>query len=159
MQTHGIDACALRLELSERSLGTDLDWSRLVLPRLLNQHILLGVDNFGAGLASLTMLTDLQPDFIKVDRSLIAALPNLPRAQHLTRVGGLFAAQIGSLAIAEGIETQVQLDTLRELGFEHGQGRLIAAPMSGAETADWLQLAARSHDQLLTENSWQMKLH
>ncbi|WP_410760381.1 putative bifunctional diguanylate cyclase/phosphodiesterase [Halochromatium sp.] len=159
LQTHGVDACALRLELSERSLGTDLDWSRLVLPRLLNQHILLGVDNFGAGLASLTMLTDLQPDFIKVDRSLVAALPNLPRAQHLARIGCLLAEQIGSLAVAEGIETQGQLDTLREFGFEHGQGRLIAAPMSGAETAGWLQLAARAHDQPLTENSWQMKLH
>lgn len=159
LQTHGIDACALRLELSERSLGTDLDWSRLVLPRLLNQHILLGVDNFGAGLASLTMLTDLQPDFIKVDRSLIAALPNLPRAQHLARVGCLFAAQIGSLAIAEGIETTAQLDTLRELGFEHGQGRLIAAPMSGDETASWLQLAARAHDQLMTDSTWQQQLH
>ncbi|MBK5932224.1 putative bifunctional diguanylate cyclase/phosphodiesterase, partial [Halochromatium salexigens] len=159
LQRHGIDACTLRLELSERSLGTDLDWSRLVLPRLLNQHILLGVDNFGAGLTSLTMLTDLQPDFIKVDRSLVAALPNLPRAQHLARIGCLFAAQVGSLAIAEGIESNTQLGTLRELGFEHGQGRLIAPPMSGAETADWLQLAARAHDQPLTERAWQMKLH
>lgn len=159
LQTWGIDASAIRLELSEGSLGSDLDWSRHVLPRLLNQHILLGVDNFGAGLASLTVLADLQPDFIKIDRRLVASLATLPRAQHLARAGRLFAGELGSLAIAEGIETDAELETLRELGFEHGQGRLIAAPMSGDETTSWLQLAAQHHEPAAEREGWQRQLH
>ncbi|NBC49591.1 MAG: EAL domain-containing protein [Gammaproteobacteria bacterium] len=146
LQHHGIDASAIRLEVSERSLGTDVDWSHNVLPRLLNQHILLGIDNFGAGLASLTTLTDLQPDYIKIDRSLIASLATFPRAQSLTRAGRTLAHDIGALAIAEGVETMDQLETLHELGIEYGQGQLIAAPMSGADTASWIQLADRSQD-------------
>jgi|GEM_PF-2069634 len=159
MQRHHIDACSIRLEITERSLGIDLDWSRHVLPRLLNQHVLIGLDNFGAGLASLTMLTDLQPDYIKLDRRLVAGLSSLPRAQNLARVARLFATEIGCLSIAEGIETNAQLETLRELGFEHGQGHLIAAPMSGAETTSWLQLAARTHRQPEAERSRAWQLH
>lgn len=159
LQFHGIDASALRLELSEDALGADLDWSHQVLPRLLNQQILLGVDNFGAGLASLTLMADLRPDYIKIDRRLIGALATLPRAQTLTRAARQFASETGAFAIAEGIETNAQLETLRELGLEHGQGRLIAAPMSGAEMAHWLQLAARAHDQPQGERSWQHQLH
>lgn len=159
LQTWGIDATAIRLELSEGSMGTDLDWSRHVLPRLLNQHILLGIDDFGAGPASLAVLADLQPDFIKIDRGLVASLATLPRAQQLARAGRLFASELGCLAIAQGIETNTQLDTLRELGFEHGQGHLIAAPMTGDEAASWLQLAAQSHDPLTDQGRWWRQLH
>lgn len=158
-QHHNVDVGAIRLELSERSLGVDLDWSHHVLPRLLNQHVLLGIDNFGAGLASLTMLTDLQPDYIKIDKGLVAVLATLPRAQNLANAARLFTAETGSLAIAEGIETNIQLETLRELGFEHGQGHLIAAPMSGDETANWLQIATRAHDSPRDEKGWQRHLH
>jgi diguanylate cyclase (GGDEF)-like protein len=159
LQSWGIDATAIRLELSESSLGTDLDWSRHVLPRLLNQQILLGVDDFGAGPASLAVLAELQPDFIKIDRRLIASLATLPRAQQLARAGRLFAAELGSLAIAQGIETPSQLETVRELGFEHGQGHLIATAMTGAETTSWLQLAAQSQEPLAAHNGWQRQLH
>jgi len=120
---------------------------------------LLGVDNFGAGLASLTVLADLQPDFIKIDRRLVASLATLPRAQHLARAGRIFASELGSLAIAEGIETNAELETLRELGFEHGQGHLIAAPMSGDETTSWLQLAAQHHEPAAEREGWQRQLH
>jgi diguanylate cyclase (GGDEF)-like protein len=159
LQAHAIDPSTIRLELSEGSLGTDLDWSTQVLPRLLNQHLLIGIDNFGAGLASLKVLTELEPDYIKVDRRLIAALATLPRAQNLARAARQFATDAGMLAIAEGIETKTQLESLRELGFEYGQGRLIASPMSGAETASWLQLVARAHDQSQGDDAWQRQLH
>lgn len=159
LQSWGIDANTIRLELSDESLGADLDWSRHVLPRLLNQHILLGIDNFGAGLASMTVLADLQPDFIKIDRRLVASLTTLPRAQRLARAAHIFAAELGSLAIAEGIETNAELETLQELGFEHGQGRLIAAPMSGDETTSWLQLAAQHHEPAAEREGWQRQLH
>ncbi|MBK5938956.1 hypothetical protein CCR96_06765 [Halochromatium roseum] len=158
-QRLNVDAGAIRLELSERSLGVDLDWSHHVLPRLLNQQVLLGIDNFGAGLASLTMLTDLQPDYIKIDKRLVAVMATLPRAQHLARAARLFTAETGCLAIAEGIETNIQLETLLELGFEHGQGHLIAGPMSGSETASWLQLAARAHEQPRGDSLWRRQLH
>lgn len=158
-QRLNVDPGAIRLELSERSLGVDLDWSHHVLPRLLNQQVLLGIDNFGTGLASLTMLTDLQPDYIKIDKQLVAVMATLPRAQNLARAARLFTTETGSLAIAEGIETQIQLETLRDLGFEHGQGRLIAAPMCGSEAANWLQLATRAHEQPRDDGLWQRQLH
>jgi len=159
LQQYRIDASDIRLEISERSLGADIDWSFHVLPRLLNQHILLGIDNFGAGLASLTTLTDLQPDYLKIDRSLVASLATLPRAQSLARAGRLLAQDIGCLAIAEGIETEAQLETLREMGFEHGQGRLIAAPMAGADIAAWIQLADRCQEPLLPDQPKSRHLH
>jgi diguanylate cyclase (GGDEF)-like protein len=160
LQRDGIDASAIRLEIAEHSLGANVDWSSYVLPRLLNQHILLGIDNFGAGLASLTSLMDLQPDYIKIDRSLIASLPTLPRAQNLARAGRMLAHDLGCLAIAEGIETADQLAMLRELGFEHGQGQLIAAPMSGPDIVHWLQMMDRHPEHVISsEPSRRHQLH
>lgn len=158
-QAYGVDASTIRLELAENSLGANLDWSRQVLPRLLNQHILFGIDHFGAGVASLTMLTDLQPDYIKLDQRLVGTLPTSTRAQNLARAAQLFAAETGCLAIADGIETNSHLESLRELGFEHGQGSLIAAPMSSDDTTSWLQLAARAHDKPQTDRAQQWQLH
>jgi EAL domain-containing protein (putative c-di-GMP-specific phosphodiesterase class I)/GGDEF domain-containing protein len=159
LNTEGVDASSIRLELSERAFGFDQEWSQQVLPRLLNQHILLGIDNFGTGLASLTLLTDLQPDYIKIDRSLVQALSTFPRAQNLARAARLFTTETGALAIAEGIETNSQLEALRELGFEHGQGHLIALPMSGSETADWLRLASGGHERTLPASERPRQLH
>lgn len=148
LHRYGIDATAVRLEIAERSLGIggNDNWSQVVLPHLLNQFVLLGIDNFGDGLASLTTLTDLQPDYLKLDRRLVSSVARLPRAQSLARSSCLLATNIGCMAIAEGIETLEQLETLRDLGFEHGQGTFIAAPMSGQDIVTWVQLSDGRHD-------------
>ena len=70
----------------------------------------------------------LQPDIIKLDRSLIDGIDADPARRALSRALHHFAAEIGADLVAEGIERTADLDTLIELGITYGQGFLLATP-------------------------------
>ena len=94
----------------------------------LGPHVQLSVDDAGAGYATLHHVLALQPDYVKLDRSWVAGIDeNRPR-QAL--VAGLvsFADRTGCKLVAEGIETTTELETLRELRVELGQGFLLGRP-------------------------------
>lgn len=86
------------------------------------------VDDAGAGHASLRHIIELRPDFVKLDRHLVSGIAGDPIRQAL--VAGMlhFAASIGVLIVAEGIETQAERLTLQTLGVEFGQGYLFGRP-------------------------------
>ena len=88
----------------------------------------LAVDDAGAGYASLRHILMLHPDLIKLDREWVEAIESDAARQAL--VAGLrhFAASIGAQLVAEGIETESELATLRAIGVELGQGYLFARP-------------------------------
>ncbi len=88
----------------------------------------LAVDDAGAGFASLRHIVELRPDFVKLDRSLVADIDADPARQAL--VSGLrhFARATHCRLIAEGIETEAELATLRKLEIRLGQGYLLGLP-------------------------------
>lgn len=88
----------------------------------------IAVDDSGHGLASLHRVTELHPDFIKLNRTLTR---DIDRDATRRILGGALmsvAGEIGAAVIAEGIETSAELETLRSLGIAFGQGYLIARP-------------------------------
>jgi EAL domain-containing protein (putative c-di-GMP-specific phosphodiesterase class I) len=88
----------------------------------------LAIDDAGAGFASLRHILRLQPDFIKLDVSLVAGVENDPSQQALA-VGLIsFAEKIGATIVAEGIENESALIALRALGVEYGQGYFLGRP-------------------------------
>ena len=93
----------------------------------------LAVDDAGAGYASMRHILTLRPDLIKLDRDWVEAIEGDAARQAL--VAGLqhFAQSLGAKLVAEGIETEPELDTLRRIGVELGQGYLFARP-APAET-------------------------
>jgi EAL domain-containing protein (putative c-di-GMP-specific phosphodiesterase class I)/CheY-like chemotaxis protein len=88
----------------------------------------IAIDDAGAGFASLRHVVRLSPEFIKLDRALIVDIDSDPSQRALASALIAFAEQTGATIVAEGIETQPQLDTLRELGVSMGQGFYLAPP-------------------------------
>jgi PAS domain S-box-containing protein len=98
----------------------------------LGPDIRLAVDDAGAGVANFNHLAELRPDFLKIDIGLVRGVHEDLGRQAV--VAGLvhFAAASGCQVIAEGIETDAELATVRNLGVTLGQGYLLARP-AGAE--------------------------
>ena len=89
------------------------------------------IDDAGAGFSSFKHILDLGPDVIKLDLSLTRDIDSDPLRRALAASLLAFADEIGATIVAEGIETQAELETLRTLGITHGQGYLLATPAPG----------------------------
>jgi EAL domain-containing protein (putative c-di-GMP-specific phosphodiesterase class I) len=115
------------LEITEHSAIAD--YARLIERiRLLGARVRLAVDDAGSGYASLRHVLELSPDIVKLDIALVRGIDADPARQGI--VAGLvhFGRQIDCTLIAEGIETEAELATLRRLGVRLGQGFLVGMP-------------------------------
>jgi diguanylate cyclase (GGDEF)-like protein/PAS domain S-box-containing protein len=130
-----IDPNLLEFELTESILMSDSEDAVRVLDNMKRCGIRLSVDDFGTGYSSLAYLRRFPLDSLKIDRAFI---------RHITTDSGeaTIAKAIISLAhslklrvVAEGVETQAQLDFLREYACDEMQGYLFARPMSAADCA------------------------
>ncbi|MGH8171867.1 MAG: EAL domain-containing protein, partial [Rhodanobacteraceae bacterium] len=88
----------------------------------------LAIDDAGAGFASLRHVLRLEPDFIKLDMSITHGIDAQIRHQSLASALLTFANGTSASIVAEGIETQGELDTLRRLGVTYGQGHYLGFP-------------------------------
>ena len=118
----------LVLELTEHDPIPDYDEIQRAVRRF-GSPVRLSIDDAGAGYACLTHVLTLEPAFVKLDRGWITGIDTDPARQAL--VAGLesFASRVGCTLIAEGIETQSELDTVRGLGVDLGQGFLLGRPV------------------------------
>jgi EAL domain-containing protein (putative c-di-GMP-specific phosphodiesterase class I) len=117
------------VEITEHEAVENYAVTRLVLGRLRAAGARIAVDDTGAGFASLRHVLMLQPDVIKLDLSLTRDVDVDRRQQALVRAVTAFSAQVGATVLAEGVETQEQLDTLREIGVRLGQGWHLGVPV------------------------------
>ena len=115
------------LELSEQQLVTDYDAVRAAL-RSTGDGVRWSIDDAGSGFASLRHILQLEPAFIKLDRSWVEAVDADPAKQAM--IAGLchFAQHTGAQLIAEGIETEPERAVLCDLGVVLGQGFLLGRP-------------------------------
>jgi EAL domain-containing protein (putative c-di-GMP-specific phosphodiesterase class I)/AmiR/NasT family two-component response regulator len=123
-----VDAARIVLELTEHAPIKSYQRLNAALERLRSIGVRLAIDDAGAGFASLRHILQLNPDFIKLDRTLINRIDGDRSQQALA--GGLisFATGIGAAIVAEGIERAEDLQALVGLGVEYGQGYLLAKP-------------------------------
>jgi len=120
----GLEPEALVFELTE-SVFSDSDQHVKMLRGLRQLGPKLGIDDFGTGYSSLSYLRRFDVDVLKIDRSFVADLET-QRGCKVTRAIVQMAQDLGMPVIGEGIETQQQLTTLRELGCPLGQGHLLS---------------------------------
>lgn len=99
-----------------------------ILREIRGKGINLAVDDLGAGYSNLKYIADLSPEFVKLDRALIAGLQGESRAQLLVTAIVRLCDDLGASVIAEGIETPDELAALRAAGVRFGQGYLFARP-------------------------------
>ena len=123
------DPRSIVLEFSEREPVTDLTRLQRIAAELRGRGFRIAVDDAGAGHASMRVIAELRPEFIKVDRSLINTI-DTDRARRALVVALLsFSGHIGSRLVAEGIETGAEKDTLLSLGVQFGQGWALGLPV------------------------------
>jgi EAL domain-containing protein (putative c-di-GMP-specific phosphodiesterase class I)/CheY-like chemotaxis protein len=116
------------IEITENSVIDDFDRMRDMVRQLRAHGFRVAVDDAGAGYAGLQTMVEIEPDFIKLDMSLIRGVDTSVVKQRLVRTLRDFCREATITLIAEGIETVRQLETLRQLGVTHGQGFLFGLP-------------------------------
>jgi EAL domain-containing protein (putative c-di-GMP-specific phosphodiesterase class I) len=125
------------LELTEHLAVTDYPPLRSRLDALRQRGIRIAVDDAGSGLASFRHILQVAPEIIKLDRAVIGGIDTDPARRALAAAAVMFAAEIGALVIAEGIETPAELATVRSLGVPAVQGYLLGRPT--VDTSRWTQ--------------------
>jgi len=129
----GADPAAISLEITETVLMHDVEASVSVLTDLKALGVRLYVDDFGTGYSSLTYLQRFPVDGVKVDRSFVAGLGTRHDDGAIVRgVIGL-AHGLGLVTVAEGVETQDQLDHLIDLRCDIAQGFYLGRPAPAEE--------------------------
>jgi EAL domain-containing protein (putative c-di-GMP-specific phosphodiesterase class I)/DNA-binding NarL/FixJ family response regulator len=123
-----VDLKRVIVEITEHAPVADYDVLADALGPLRNSGVRLAVDDAGSGFASLRHILRLSPDVIKLDRALTSEVDNDPAREALAAALIVFAERIGSTVVAEGIEREAELLTLRSLGVAYGQGYFLARP-------------------------------
>lgn len=116
------------LELTEQEAIADVDAVRADLEEWTGRGARVALDDVGAGYAGLQQVVHLQPEFLKLDRSLIVGIDGdrVRQAMVASLLG--FAGEVGTTIIAEGVETTAELRWLRDAGVHLAQGYLLARP-------------------------------
>jgi len=115
-------------EITERSAIEDFSAFTKVLHHYRDQGFQIAVDDAGAGYSSLQAISEIQPDYIKVDRSLISKIHENNVKKHILDAFVTFAKKMDSTIIAEGIELEEELEAVIQLGIDCGQGYYISRP-------------------------------
>ncbi len=122
---HSVDSRNVIIELTEHLHVEDYPALIGAVRRIRATGARLAIDDTGAGFASFSSILQLAPDLIKLDRILTTGVDVDPARQALAGALVTFAAATGAKVIAEGIETDGELHTIRHLGIGYGQGYLL----------------------------------
>jgi diguanylate cyclase (GGDEF)-like protein/PAS domain S-box-containing protein len=138
----GVEPEALCIEVTESAMIHEVALE--TLRELKDRGISIALDDFGVGFSSLSQIRELpQLDAIKVDRSFTAGLGENKSDGAVVRAVLSLAGTLGLVAVAEGVETEEQLERLRRLGCDIGQGFLLSQPRPAVELESYLRSAER----------------
>ena len=125
--------CGIDLEITETGLLHDVEGASRKLRELRSAGLRIALDDFGTGYSSLGLLSKLPVDLVKIDRSFITGLPQDKASVTLvSSVIGL-ASAFGLRVVAEGVETDGQLEILRKMGCDQSQGYLHSRPVAAEQ--------------------------
>jgi diguanylate cyclase (GGDEF)-like protein len=128
LRRENMEACDLKLEITESVLMEHPESAMLKLRGLRELGVSIGIDDFGTGYSSLSYLQRFPIDTLKVDRAFVSGMEEQGNRVIVRTVVSL-AHNLGYDVVAEGIETAAQLEELTGLGCDLGQGFLYARPM------------------------------
>lgn len=119
------------LEVTEHAVVADYQPLLAALRPYRQRGLRVAIDDVGTGYAGLGHLVQLQPDIIKVDRSIVEMLDTEPTRTVAAGALARMADHLGARLVAEGVERPATLTAARELGFTHAQGYLLGRPAAG----------------------------
>ena len=129
----GLQGHHLNIEITESTLIENIQAIVVLLKQLKTEGFTVTIDDFGTGYSSLSYLHQLPVDAFKIDRSFVMAMEESRRNSDIVETIITLSNRLGLAAIAEGVETQAQLEHLQRLGCERAQGYWFAKPLSATE--------------------------
>jgi diguanylate cyclase (GGDEF)-like protein/PAS domain S-box-containing protein len=136
---HALSGQQIELEITERALVADIETTRPLLQRLRVLGVKVAIDDFGTGYSNLAVLHRLPLSRLKIDRSFISDIDSRRSAQEICRAVCALAGSLELKVVAEGVESSPQLELIRGLGCDAGQGYVFAKPMRLPELQRWLK--------------------
>jgi len=124
----GFDPGCLQLEIVETIAMGDAEKSGQVLAQLKALGVRLGIDDFGTGYSSLSRLRRIPVDTLKIDRAFISNMDSDPESREIVRIIIMLAHNLGLKVVAEGTETEEQINQLKQLNCEMAQGYFFSRP-------------------------------
>jgi len=129
----GLDPACLKIELTESSIIENNHNSTMVFEKLKAMGVQIQIDDFGVGYSSLSYLSKYPIDALKIDQSFVNQMDKNGNQLKIIQAIVNLTHRLGVDVIAEGIETNDQLDQLKNLDCKFGQGYLIYKPLSKEE--------------------------
>jgi diguanylate cyclase (GGDEF)-like protein len=135
----GITGDALELELTEGTILRNLQESAARMSELRSMGVRIAIDDFGVGYSPLTYLNRLPLDVVKIDRSFISQITHQSGTLPVVHTITVLAHQRGMKVVAEGVETEGELELVHAARCDAVQGYLISPPMNAAQMAGLLR--------------------
>ena len=137
-EKYGISPKSVTIEITESGLIKELSNTLDILTRLRMKQVQLSIDDFGTGYAMMQQLKNIPATELKIDKSFVMDLQVNDSDRIMVLKTIELGHELGLQVIAEGVETQEQLDFLRLKGCDHAQGYLFSRPIPPKELVSWL---------------------
>ena len=151
LQDQGVPASWLALEITENVLISEAESPWNTLQALKKLGVTLMLDDFGTGYSSLSYLKRFPVDVLKIDRSFVDGVGSESEDSAIVKAVVRMARALELGVIAEGVETEGQVEALRELGCERAQGYLFGRPVPAAQITPMLQRVQPMWDEVPPE--------
>ncbi|HEX6928377.1 MAG TPA: EAL domain-containing protein [Gammaproteobacteria bacterium] len=139
LEETGLPPWRLEFEIAESTLMQDHAAATDALRRLKKLGVALSIDDFGTGYSSLNLLKKFPLDYLKIDQSFIAGVPDDPDDVAVTEAIIAMARRLNLGVVAEGIESEAQGIFVRSSGCREGQGHLFSRPVDDSGIRKYLQ--------------------
>ncbi len=133
LQIYHLEANQIAIEITETAIMSRGKLSESILKKFHKMGFIITIDDFGTGYSSLSHIKRLPIDALKIDRSFVSNIPNNKNDSAIVESVILLSEKLGLNVIAEGVETQIQLDFLLENNCLEGQGYFLSKPINAAE--------------------------
>ncbi|MGE5828480.1 MAG: putative bifunctional diguanylate cyclase/phosphodiesterase [Micromonosporaceae bacterium] len=137
LEEYGVPAHLLTLEITEDGVVGEPDRPLPTLRRLHEMGVRLAVDDFGTGYSSLSYLRRLPVDEVKIDQSFVQGMATDPGDLAIVRAVVDLARHFGLVVVAEGVESELTVSLLEEVGCDIGQGYLFSRPLPFERFEAW----------------------
>ncbi len=142
LHEHGIAPAQIELEITEDAALSNTEELLTLLRRLRDEGFSIAIDDFGTGYSSLSYLTSLPASTLKIDRAFINRITEDTRRDSVVEAVIGLGHMLDMLVVAEGVETEVQVEFLRGTGCDVVQGFHFARPMDAERAAALLSAQA-----------------
>ena len=139
LKTFDVDPSLVKLEITETAIMHRPEIAHHVLNNIRNLGISISIDDFGIGYSSLSKLQDIPFDTLKIDRSFVTKMHESLRSYELISIISNITQSLGRTSVAEGIEDLEQLESVKKLNIDYGQGFYFSKPLPVDDATSFLQ--------------------